>query len=149
MTGQAKPYQPVTLKQYIKTTCPRNCVSDVLLITILKQESARVKVDYKDFLPVIRVESSFNRKATNGSNVGLSQVHLKYHRKKFKKKDYYDAVDNIRVGLSIFKACLVKSKGNKNKAYTCYNGGGNKKYVQKVTKAFKELAKLKGIDKMT
>ena len=142
------PVKVTTLKQYIKAACPRSCISDVLLTTLLKEESQRLRVDYRDFLAIVRVESSFNSKARNGSNVGLSQVHLKYHKKKFKGNPY-DPRDNVKVGLSIYKACLTKAKGNRNKAYTCYNGGGDPQYVSRVNKARNTIINLKGVTKMT
>ena len=85
-------------------------------------------------LSVIQVESKFNPTARNGSNVGLMQVHTKYHKHKFADSSYYNIYTNVFVGTSILKECLTKHKNKTRNALKCYNGGGDKDYIAKVLK---------------
>lgn len=83
---------------------------------------------------IVYVESKFKKTAKNGSSVGLMQVHMKFHRKKFKGEDPYGVFSNVFVGTSILKDCLVKHKEVVKKALKCYNGGGDPEYTEKVLK---------------
>lgn len=128
---------------YKNKACLRDCVdSDLVLLSV--QESAKaIGVEANDLLAIMRVESAFKPKAYNLGNVGLMQVNLKYHAKKFKTSPY-DVPANIYVGASIYKACLTKRKGNKAKALRCYNGENSKSmvYPNKVLKVLNEIKSL-------
>lgn len=135
---------------YLRTHCVRGCVDSSNILRSSMEVANDLDLDFKMLLAISRVESGFRPKAKNGSSRGLMQVHLKWHRDKFKSKDYYDVKDNIRVGAIVYRECLKRRKGNTRKALRCYNGGGDKNYVQKVMKAYNQIVKLdtfKDIDK--
>jgi hypothetical protein len=137
---------PLTLFDYIKDSCRVNCVNHELLLDSVTDASEKLSVDKKMLLAIIRVESSFTVKAKNGRSVGLNQVHLGYHKPKFKGKDYYDVRDNVFVGSTIFSDCFKRSKGNNVKALRCYNGGGDPGYDRKVLERYKEIKALVDLD---
>ena len=99
--------------------------------------SETYKVKPSLILSVIQVESKFKPTARNGSNVGLMQVHTKYHKHKFGGNSYYNIYTNVFVGTSILKECLTKHKNKTKPALMCYNGGGDRNYVTKVIKVLK------------
>lgn len=131
-----------TLDQYVNQVCKKNCTDSVSLLKAVRDTAKRLDLDYKLLLAIIRVESSFQPKARNGSSVGLTQVHLRFHRSKFMTKNYFQTSDNISVGGTIFKDCLTRQKGVTTKALRCYNGGGDKLYAKKVNKAYGEVKSL-------
>lgn len=128
------------LQDIIDHYCKSGCISAQDLTQYTSQASKTYQVDQIALLAIIHVESKYNVKAKNYSSVGLSQVHLRYHKPKFLGKDYYNPQDNIFAGGKVFKDCLVRHKGNYPKAYTCYNGGGDKNYRSKVIKAYKMIS---------
>lgn len=97
------------------------------------------KLDSKLLLSMAYVESKYNIKARNGSSVGLMQVHLKYHRDKFKGASVFNPYANMFVGAQILKECMTKHKNSVKKALRCYNGGGDKNYTVKVMKRYQQL----------
>ena len=97
------------------------------------------KLDSKLLLSMAYVESKFNTKAHNGSSVGLMQVHLKYHRDKFKGASVFNPYANMFVGAQILKECMDKNNNNVKKALRCYNGGGDRNYTAKVMKRYQQL----------
>lgn len=131
------------LADYIGTHCKKKCVNpDVVLMAV--QASARNHgVSINELLAIMRVESAFNPKANNQGSVGLMQVNLKYHARSFRVNPY-DVFANVDVGASVYKACLVKRKGNVAKALRCYNGEGAKNmiYPNKVLKTLADINKL-------
>lgn len=128
------------LQDIINHYCKSGCISAQDLTQYTSQASKTYRVDQIALLAIIHVESKYHVKAKNYSSVGLSQIHLRYHKPKFLGKDYYNPQDNIFVGGKVFKDCLVRHKGNYPKAYTCYNGGGDKNYQSKVIKAYKMIS---------
>ena len=98
------------------------------------------KLDRRLLMSVAYVESKMNVKARNGSSVGLMQVHLKYHRDKFKGASVFNPYANMFVGALILRQCMDKSDNNVKKALRCYNGGGDRNYA---TKVFKQLNAIK------
>lgn len=140
----AKETSPVDVfNGYKGKACLKACAdSDLILISV--QETARdLSLDPNDLLAIMRVESSFKAKARNRDSVGLMQVNLKYHAKKFKTSPY-DVPANTFVGATVYKACLTKRNGNKAKALRCYNGENAKNmiYPNKVLKVLKEIKSL-------
>lgn len=129
------------LQAYISKHCKSGCVDAGVLYTALKDAAQEHQVDPEGFLAIIRTESGFKPKARNGSSVGLSQVHLRYHRSKFKTKNYFDVYDNVRVGMGIFAACKKQRKTTEG-ALVCYNGGGDPKYVSKMNVRLAEVKRL-------
>jgi len=131
-----------TLESYIDSQCNKNCVSKYELIDAIYNVKNDLVVNYRFILAIIKTESNFNKKAKNGSSIGLMQVHLRYHRSKFNSDNYYNPNDNIRVGVSIFNDCYSRKKGNLKKTLRCYNGGGDPNYVSKVYSAYKAIKSL-------
>ena len=105
--------------------------------------AAAHKLDNKLLLSVAYVESKFDVKARNGSSVGLMQVHLRYHRDKFKGASVFNPYANMFVGAQILKECMNKTNNNVKKALRCYNGGGDKNYSTKVLKQLQTFKKEK------
>lgn len=130
-----------TLNEYINQHCKINCVDEDTLLSASKMVADSLNLDYLILLSIIRVESGYNRKARNGSSVGLMQVHLKYHRNKFGNGDPFNPYSNIFTGAAILKDCMDRWRSN-NKAFRCYNGGGDKSYINKVNKALVEVKQL-------
>jgi hypothetical protein len=127
------------LGNFIKRKCRHNCIDVDNLYRALNRARDEFDVSPKLVLSVITVESMFNKKAVNGSTVGLMQVSKTIHRKKFKGKDPYNSYSNIQAGTHVLKDCLVKHNGKVNKALSCYNGGGDPMYTAKVRKVMSEV----------
>ena len=131
-----------TLEEYVDQRCKVNCVDTDTLVSATKLVAETLSIDYLILISIIRVESSFNKKARNGSSVGLMQVHLKYHKKKFGNADVYSPYANIFTGASILRDCMDRHRNNLNNSFRCYNGNGNKQYAEKVNKIINEIRKL-------
>lgn len=127
------------LQQYIQKYCKKNCVDEYSVLKYTVRAGDKHNIDFRILLAIIQVESKFFVKARNRSSVGLMQILLRYHKPKFKQKDYYLPEDNIRVGGQIFSDCYNKHRGNLKRSLRCYNGGGDPKYPEKVLKAYNEL----------
>lgn len=132
----------VILKEYISKHCKSKCVDVGKFYTAVVQYSKEYQIDPKEMIAIIRVESSFKPKATNGGSRGLTQALLRYHRHKFRTKNYYDVFENIRVGISIYADCRNRRKTLEG-AWLCYNGGGDPRYRTKVRAAYNDVMKLK------
>lgn len=132
------------LQDVIDDFCRKECVSAEKLTDVATRVSKAYKLDVNAVLAIIHVESKYHIKAKNGSSVGLSQVLLRYHKPKFMGKNYYDVEDNIFAGMQVLRDCVQRSNGSYSKAFRCYNGGGDPKYVSKVMKA---LTMMRGIVK--
>lgn len=143
MTGWSKPIKPTDLQGYIKKNCPKNCVAARTLNTVVKQQAKKHKVDKHIIMAIVRVESSFNVKAKGSGSVGLTQVMPRWHRAKFKGGNYYQVNNNISAGTQVYQECNKKTKGNIRRALACYNGGGDRRYVPKVMKAYAEIKHLR------
>lgn len=118
-------------------------VSSSSLIAAVDMAASAHKLDNKLLLSVAYVESKFDVKARNGSSVGLMQVHLRYHRDKFKGASVFNPYANMFVGAQILKECMNKMDNNVKKALRCYNGGGDKNYPAKVLKQLQVFKKEK------
>lgn len=127
------------LDEYVSKVCKQNCANVDTIKEAVSLASDGYKIDSKLILAVMKVESGFKPKAFSNNNVGLMQVNLYYHQKKFKNNDYFNVYLNVLVGTSILKDCFTKHKGNHNKTFVCYNGGADKQYAAKVTKSLSEL----------
>jgi len=130
------------LADYVMKVCNRKCVDPQVLIMAIQMAAERHGLEEDELLAIARVESSFNPRAKNVNSVGLMQVNLAYHAKSFKVSPY-DVFANLDVGASIYKACLVKRKGNVARALRCYNGEARKDmiYPNKVLKVLAEIRK--------
>lgn len=131
-----------SLQSVIDKYCRTTCVSEQKLLDVAARAAKRFKIDKHAVLAIIHVESKYNYKAKNGSSVGLSQVHLGYHKPKFLGKNYFEVEDNVFAGMTVFRDCLTLTRGNYPKAYRCYNGGGDKNYVSKIMAAYNMLKSL-------
>lgn len=144
MLGSAYTFaQTKTLQEVIDKYCRKDCIDAEELTEIAKKAANSYKVDFRAILAIVHVESKYHIKAKNGSSVGLSQVLLYYHRKKFRGKDYFDPEDNIFAGMKVFSDCFKRVKGNYPRAFVCYNGGGDKNYRTKAMNAYGEMKNLK------
>lgn len=131
----------LTMQEYMAHNCKKGCVDERDLLNSVKKVSLIEDIDFRDLLAIIAVESKFQLKAKSGKNLGLTQVNLHYHKKKFKGKDPYDLQVNVEVGAGIYKECLVNHGGNKRKALRCYNGGskGTPGYADKVLDVYRQM----------
>lgn len=134
----------ITLADHIKRHCYKACVKPSELRQAVHHAASSLQVDHKILLAIIQVESAFKPRAKNGSNVGLNQVNLRYHRKRFEGKNFYDVQQNVLAGAQVYRACLTRAKGNQTKALRCYNGHhlGDPKYVIKIRKAYSQINQL-------
>lgn len=125
-----------SLQSLIDTYCKKDCISAQSLTDISAKIAHSHGIDQRAVIAIVHIESKYHIRAKNGSSVGLSQVLLRYHKKKFKGSNFYEPEDNLFAGMKVFSECLNKMKGNYSKAFGCYNGGGDKKYVGKAIKAY-------------
>lgn len=131
-----------SLQGTIDKYCRKECIQSQELINIADRVSLAYKLDSDAVLAIIHVESKYHIKAKNGSSIGLTQVLLRYHKGKFRGKNYYDIEDNVFAGMQVLRDCLKRTKGNYPRAFRCYNGGGDKHYVEKVMKTYKAMKTL-------
>lgn len=136
------PVSAQTLQQTIDKFCRKDCVSAEKLTHVAKKAGQSYKVDHRAILAIVHVESKYHIKAKNGSSVGLTQVLLRYHRPKFKTNNPYNVEDNVFTGASIFRDCLRRTRGDYEKAFRCYNGGGDPRYVPKMRTAYSMMRSL-------
>lgn len=134
--------QASTLQETIDKYCRKDCISAQYLSEISSKIARAYGIDQRAIIAIVHIESKYHIKAKNGSSVGLSQVLLRYHKGKFKGKNHFDPEDNLFAGMQVFSQCLKKTKGNYNKAYGCYNGGGDKKYRSKAIAAYDMIKSL-------
>ena len=136
------------LQSYIDKVCKKDCIDASLLLLAVTEAANEFNVNPLTLLAIILTESGFRPKAVNrtsGKSVGLSQIQVYWHRDKFTTVNHFDVFDNVRVGAMIYRDCVKKWKGSKDKALWCYNGHqktGMKKYVPKVMKTYYELNSL-------
>lgn len=135
---------PLTLHDYITTVCSRNCVEQEQLLSSVSTAAIETGADVKTLLTIISIESRFDTRAKNGKSVGLHQVHLRWHAKKFPNKNYYDVDENVSVGASIYGECLKKHKGVRDQALRCYNGyhHGDPNYLKKFNRVYAVVNRL-------
>lgn len=131
-----------TLQDVIDKYCRVDCVSAERLTSAAKRAAHGYKIDYHAIMAIVHIESKYHIKAKNGSSVGLTQVHLKYHRPKFRGKNVFDVDDNMFAGMLVFRECLNRTKGSYPLAFSCYNGGGDSKYRSKAMKALDMMRSL-------
>lgn len=133
------------LASHIEKHCKRDCVDASLLRVAATEATKDNHVDPLLLLAVIQTESGFKHRALNthnGRSVGLTQVQVRWHRARFKTKDYFDVFENVRAGSDILSECQKKYHGNTSKALWCYNGhqaNGVSKYSKKVLAVYAVL----------
>ncbi len=133
------------LSTHIDRHCHKGCVDPGLLRVALQEASERTKVDPLLMAAVIHVESRFQAQAlntTHGRSVGLTQVQVRWHKERFRSKNYFDVFENVYAGSEILKECLVKYHGSAKKALWCYNGHnkkGMREYVPRVLAVYSDL----------
>lgn len=138
---------PSTLSSYIQTKCKQNCVDTEVLQLAVKEAGNEFGINPLTLMAIAGVESGYRAKAINkksGKSVGLMQIQVFWHKSKFQSKNYFDIFDNVRVGAMIYKECVDKYKGSREKALWCYNGHtghGAKIYVPKVLAEMKQLSR--------
>lgn len=135
--------QAQSLQDVIDKYCRTECVTAERLTSAAKRAARGYNIDHHAIMAIVHVESKYHIKAKNGSSVGLSQVLLRYHRGKFRGKNFFDVEDNLFAGMLVFRDCLTRTKGNYPRAFSCYNGGGDKNYQ---SKAIKTWAMMKSLD---
>lgn len=129
-------------ENYLNKHCIKGCVDSSDILKSGMEVANELDLDFKMLLAIAKVESGYRLNAKNGKSVGLMQTHLRWHRNKFRTKNYFELKDNLRVGAMVFKECLTRSKGSLSKALRCYNGGGDKNYTNKVMKAYSQITRL-------
>jgi soluble lytic murein transglycosylase-like protein len=138
---------PITMSDYIELHCKSQCVAQEELLRATYKASKAYRVDPIMLLAIVKVESGFKPLAKAGSNTGLMQVHLRWHRAKFEGDKPTEVNPNLRVGASIYAEYLNLERGNVMRALKRYNGHGDKNYVVKVQKARSEIARLVDLDR--
>ena len=84
--------------------------------------SVQYEIDPNLIFRLIKVESTFNRKArSKADGQGLMQVVPKWHREKLKGKNLYSVKDNIEVGAQILRQ-YKDQYSTVNRALRAYNG---------------------------
>lgn len=127
----------ISVGSYIGKYCQQDCVQPLVLAKAVLRNAKALKLNPRLILAVIKTESKFRISAKNGSSRGLMQVHLRYHQSKFQSSNAYDVDDNVRVGSIILNDCVKRYKV-RDKALTCYNGGGDPNYAEKALKNYAE-----------
>lgn len=139
---------PSTLSTYIQTKCKTGCADAQLLQLAAHEVGKEFGINPLTLLAIASVESSFKPKAinkTSGRSVGLMQIQVFWHKSKFQTKNYFDVFDNLRVGAIVYKECVTKWRGSREKALWCYNGHtrvGMKTYVPKVLKEMNRISQV-------
>lgn len=133
---------PITMSDYIELHCKSKCAEQEELLQAVWDASSVYDVDPVMLLAIVKVESGFKPAAKSGSNIGLMQVHLRWHRFKFEGIKPTDIQANVLVGAFIYRGYLDKEKGNTARALKRYNGFGDSRYVTKVEKARGEISRL-------
>ena len=137
-----------TISTYIQKKCKSNCVDPSLLTMVAEKIGQEFNIEPLILVAIASVESRFNSKALNtksGRSVGLMQIQVFWHKKKFQTGNYFDVFDNMRVGAIVYKECMDKWKGSRDKALWCYNGHtptGMKVYVPKVLAELRQLSNM-------
>ena len=129
-----------TLDDHIEKHCKTKCVDSTIVLDAATTAADSFDIDFKLILAIITVESGFVVKAKNRGNVGLMQVLLRYHGKKF-KRSVYNPKENVRVGSSILKECMRKGRST-SQVLQCYNGVPGTKYANKVLVAYNEVKRV-------
>ena len=135
-------YPALTFDDYVKSRCKTNCADSEKIKDIVFKLADDNQINPFVVLSIISVESGFRMNAKNGSNTGLMQINLKYHKSKFPTRNYLDMEQNLTVGFTILKECVDRNAGNIARALRCYNGYGNTEYVSKVQKTMAQISKL-------
>lgn len=130
-----------SLESYISRVCKSPCADISKVVAAVDMAATVYGLDKAMLLAIIHTESTFNKRAKNGSSVGLMQVHIRYHLPKFEGHNLYGEFANIFAGARILKDCSER-KGQKrsvDKTLSCYNGGGTKGYAAKVQRKMKQF----------
>lgn len=134
--------KPATLSQYVETKCITGCVDPDVLYMAAEAAGKDYDIDPMLLIAIASKESGFRPKAKNGSQKGLVQTHMRYHKKKYEGRSPYDPYANLDVGAEILKDCMDKT-GSLSKALACYNGGGTKGYAAATVKIYREVKRLR------
>lgn len=95
-------------------------------------------VDKYILFAIIEKESSYQPKARNRSSIGLMQVNIAAHEKKFGSvQQLYNINNNIKAGAMILAACKKSSKDS----LSCYHGAKNG-YSKRITMTANKLKKM-------
>ena len=139
LEAYSKGFDP-SFETHMSKVCLTKCANPVRILDAAQNVAKDLELDPIDILAIMQVESGFKPMANNNGSVGLMQVNLHYHKRKFKTSPY-DLEANIFVGASVYKACLIKRNNNKAQALRCYNGETRKDmiYPNKVLKVIREL----------
>ena len=127
-----------TLDEHIAKHCKRGCVESYAVLNAAVTQADELKIDFKLIIAIIAVESGFILMAKNKGNVGLMQILLSAHKNKFMNNPF-NVNENVKVGSSILKDCLIRQKSSLIPSLRCYNGGGDRKYPAKVLKTYAEI----------
>lgn len=128
----------MTLEGLVDKHCKTGCVDSYVLLDAAAKAEEATSVDFRILLAIVLVESAFVAKAMNRGNKGLMQVLVKYHKPKFEGVSYFDVYKNVEVGAKIYRQCLDRLRSTLPAA-KCYNGGGNRHYAAKFTRAYREV----------
>ena len=137
------------LQAYIDKNCKSGCVDASLLAMAIEKASTETGASQNMLIAIIKPESNFQTKSINknkGKSVGLFQIQVRWHREKFRSRNYSDVFENVRAGALVYKGCMDKWNGSKERALWCYNGHqkfGMKNYVPKVLLAYREISQLR------
>jgi soluble lytic murein transglycosylase-like protein len=134
-----------TIHEYIGRLCKKDCVNPDNLVTTSREIATKYDLSPSLLMAIAKVESSFNKRAVNrktGLSAGVMQIQVRWHKKKFAGRNYFDVATNLDVGAAVLKDCMVKHKGNTRTALMCFNGYSNKKYPAKVLAAQKQINRL-------
>ena len=134
-------YGETTFDEFVHTVCKVRCADRHKVLNAAVVQADKLDVDFRLIIAIIAIESGFTMLAKNKGNVGLMQVLLKTHRKKFKKNPL-DLRENIRVGSLILSDC-VKPRVDIKQIGRCYNGGGDRKYPSKLEAMYQKTLQLK------
>lgn len=101
---------------------------------VYKQATAQ-KVDPLLILSIMRHESGFRANASSSHGARcLMQVIPYWHRDKIRKRNIFDPGVCVEVGTRVLADCLTKGKDNTSKALSCYSGGANVAYRERIKK---------------
>lgn len=133
----------MTFEQYIKLNCKKDCIDPIKAFNATDGFASYYAINQKRLLAIMKVESGYRINARNGDSVGLMQVNLHYHGKRFNHSPFNER-NNIAIGSDIYRQCTVKHKGDVMKSLRCYNGENSKNfdYSLKVIKAYNEISQL-------
>jgi soluble lytic murein transglycosylase-like protein len=113
----------------------------VRMVNAVFSEAKKRGLDPIMGIAMIGVESRYNPTARSREGArGLTQVIPKWHKDKIRGRSITHIETNVEVGFTVLDDCLVKKKGNLNKAFGCYSSNA-RGYTAKVRKIYNQLLK--------